>query len=264
MCMWRNTGYAESALPIARWQNSSCSCAAAHRRRLEARSSSSRQRRPASSAQGLANRRRGAGSLKRCVALRAFPFIRSPHLRRATRTSLPTTMRCSLLNRDTARPSDSSTAWMWCPMLGQASTLSRHTTRLWSPVPPTSAKSLTAPKTPWVGNTVSSGSLRRVVQSNSPARSSRRLLCTKAEWSLHNIPSVVAGAFDGSGDRQGQAGACRVGKIRPGDSPPSWRNPAPSKNTEEFRLLGRFRQDMLAPSSSHHDPRQTTPECFAR
>ena len=68
------------------------------------------------------------------------PSTPSPRRRRATRISLPTTMGFSPLNQDTARPSDSSTAWMWCPMLGQASTLSRHTTSHWSPVPPTSTK----------------------------------------------------------------------------------------------------------------------------
>src|SRR5262249_6417929 len=45
------------------------------------------------------------------------------------------------------------------------------------------AKSLTAPKTPWVGNTVRLGSLRWVVQSNYRARSSRRLVRIEVEWS---------------------------------------------------------------------------------
>jgi hypothetical protein len=33
---------------------------------------------------------------------------------------------------------------------------------------------------------------------------------------LHDVPGVVADAFDGSGGRQGQAGACGVGKVRAG------------------------------------------------
>src|SRR5215467_11707068 len=58
-------------------------------------------------------------------------------------------------------------------MPGQASIRSRLTIRLWSPVPPTSSESLAAPKPPWLGNTVSLGSLRWVAQSNYPAPSSR-------------------------------------------------------------------------------------------
>jgi hypothetical protein len=42
---------------------------------------------------------------------------------------------------------------------------------------------LTAPKTPWVGNTVRLGSLRWVAQSNYWAQSSRRLVRIEAEWS---------------------------------------------------------------------------------
>ncbi|GEM_PF-5611150 len=52
---------------------------------------------------------------------------------------------------------------------------------LWS-VPPTSIKSLTAPKMPWVGSIVSLGSLRRVAQSKYPARSSRWLVRIEAAW----------------------------------------------------------------------------------
>lgn len=99
------------------------------------------------------------------------------------RISPPTTTRYSLINQATAPPFASSTAWMWYPMLGQASPRSRHITHRWSPAPRTSTESLAAPKQPWLGSTANVANLRWGAQSRYPAPSSCPSVHTEVAWS---------------------------------------------------------------------------------
>ena len=112
----------------------------------------------------------------------AFSSIPSPRRRRATTTSLPTIMHCSPLSQDTARPSDSSIAWTWCPMLGQASTLSRQYYPPLVSYPSDINKIIDRAENAVSGKYRQLGDLAVGSAIELPARSSRRLVRSEAAW----------------------------------------------------------------------------------